>query len=567
MKERERRERLARGEPEPVERAPLESHNESLGAERHSSHEYPFGSDAASQQSELDAIRAEMMAAANQRSASGNSMFDSISNSHGGPAAEGQAPPGLPGRSSRFARFFDGRGAPPRDPQAAALAAQQKMLESMGAQPAPPASEDKESSNVHSPKTPQNASSSSINISELFSKSSIRDTADATGKDASGKNVSDADQQSMQKLMAMLQGGGGAASGTGTPTSNKEHANEHAHHHQRADADDRLKELLGGGGQARHADHLGDRPRSIVSPGLSSAEAHGHAMEARSPLPYPQQQQQQHQRESSTSSGGVGHGQHLGPQHQHQHQQPHESQQQFPQYQQQLQQQQRSDSPAMGGGNAYNDPRQQLSSVGSPTSPGAPGVGSPGAAPGMGGFGGFPGAMAGRPPPPGMDPRMMARPPMGAPGFQQLPPHLAASLGLARGPMPPGMGSMPPPPPMGRARTARTQRWLPRVRAVPGRTSAAARNATAAVPAADEHAAAHPAAGAGGTGIPARHAATAGIAIRPPVRPSAGPSRPRSSPYYAQGPGGMQPPASPQQHQPVRRGRTRHQWRQPHGAA
>ncbi len=44
MKERERSREAARGEPEPVERAPLESHNESLGAERHSSHEYPFGS-------------------------------------------------------------------------------------------------------------------------------------------------------------------------------------------------------------------------------------------------------------------------------------------------------------------------------------------------------------------------------------------------------------------------------------------------------------------------------------------------------------------------------------------
>ncbi|CDR98997.1 hypothetical protein [Sporisorium scitamineum] len=64
----------------------------------------------------------------------------------------------------------------------------------------------------------------------------------------------------------------------------------------------------------------------------------------------------------------------------------------------------------------------------------------------MGGFGGFPGGMPGRPPPPGMDPRLMARPPMGGPGFQQMPPHIAVSLGLARGPMPPGMGSIPPPP-------------------------------------------------------------------------------------------------------------------------
>ncbi len=53
------------------------------------------------------------------------------------------------------------------------------------------------------------------------------------------------------------------------------------------------------------------------------------------------------------------------------------------------------------------------------------------------------------PSPPGMDPRLMGRPPMGGPGFQQMPPHIAASLGLARGPMPPGMGNMPPMPPMG----------------------------------------------------------------------------------------------------------------------
>ncbi len=84
-----------------------------------------------------------MMAAANQRSSSGTSLYDSISNSHGA-EGQGQAPPGLPGRSSRFARFFDGR-APPRDPQAAALAAQQKMLESMSAsQPSPASGADNE---------------------------------------------------------------------------------------------------------------------------------------------------------------------------------------------------------------------------------------------------------------------------------------------------------------------------------------------------------------------------------------------------------------------------------------
>uniref|UniRef100_V5EDZ9 Uncharacterized protein n=2 Tax=Kalmanozyma brasiliensis (strain GHG001) TaxID=1365824 RepID=V5EDZ9_KALBG len=414
MKERERRERLARGEEEPADNtgAYEGARGASYGLDRDASGDYHLGGEGGSQQSELDAIRQEMIAAANQRSSSGASLYDSISNSHG---AEGSGPPGLPVRSSRFARFFDKGGAPPRDPQAAALAAQQKMLEAMGGS----SSENKDASNLQASQSPPpNASSSSINISELFSKTSVRDKGDGTQKDASGKNVSDADQQSMQKLMAMLQGGGG--SGTGTPTQGKGPDSE---------SGDRLQELLrgqgrGNGGSAE--DGVNERPRSMLSPGASSSEAQGHGMDARSPLPY-------HQRESSASAG---HGQ---QQHHQQEQQQHE---QYPQYQQQ---QQRSESPSIGGGRGpYGN---DLGRVGSPTSPGGPGgVGSPGSAPGMGGFGGFPGAMPGRPPPPGMDPRMMGRPPMGGPGFQQMPPHIAASLGLARGPMPPGMGQMPPPP-------------------------------------------------------------------------------------------------------------------------
>ncbi|SPO32686.1 uncharacterized protein UTRI_05815_B [Ustilago trichophora] len=434
MKERERRERLARGEPEPADNHAVSESTRfgTLGADKDAADEYQLGSDAASRQSEMEAIRQEMMAAANQRSSSGTSLYDSISNSHGG--SEGQGPPGLPVRSSRFARFFDGRGAPPRDPQAAALAAQQRMLESMGnLGSANAASEaEKDAASVQSPQSPPNASSSSINISELFSKTSIRDKGDGAQKD---KNVTEADQQSMQKLMAMLQGGGGSGgSGTGTPTLAKgSDGHGDGHSYQQPESADRLKELLRSQGRGGE-DGSNERPRSIVSPGLSSAEAHGHGIEARSPLPY----NQQHQRESSASLP-----QQMPPQH-HQQQQQQQHLEQYPQYQQQ----QRSESPAMGGGapSPYNDPRQQLSGVGSPTSPGGPGVGSPGPAPGLAGFGGFPGAMPGRPPPPGMDPRLMARPPMGGPGFQQMPPHIAASLGLARGPMPPGMGNMPPPP-------------------------------------------------------------------------------------------------------------------------
>lgn len=441
MKERERRERLARGEPEPE---PVQNNDTydagSFGADRDSSREYHFGSDAASQQSQLDAIRQEMIAAANQRSSSGASLYDSISNSHGGPGADGQGPPGLPGRSSRFARFFDGRGALPRDPQAAALAAQQKMLESMGnlgssnaAQtPSGVASKsEKDAAGAQSPQSQPNASSSSINISELFSKTSIRDKGDGAQKD--GKTVTEADQQSMQKLMAMLQGGGGnGGSGTGTPTLSKG-VEVGADGHSSAD---QFSQLLRSQQGRNGDDGANERPRSIVSPGLAPAESLNHGLQARSPLPY----NQQHQRESSTSSA-LGHQQQQVPPQHRQQQQQHE---QYPQYQQQ-QQQQRSESPAVGGnGMPYNDPRQQLSG---PTSPGrAPGVGSPAPAPGMAGFGGFPGGMPGRPPPPGMDPRLVGRPPMGGPGFQQMPPHIAASLGLARGPMPPGMGNLPPPP-------------------------------------------------------------------------------------------------------------------------
>lgn len=436
MKERERRERLARGEPEPVDHGSTQgARSASLGTDREASGQYSFGGEAASQQAELDAIRQEMMADANQRSSSGTSLYDSISNSHGGPGADGQGPPGLPGRSSRFARFFDGRGAPPRDPQAAALAAQQRMLESMGNRGSANATSDaeKEAASVQSPQSPPNAPSTSINISDLFSKTSIRDKGEADQKDASGKNVSEADQQSMQKLMAMLQGGGGSGgSGSGTPTlSRGPDVSGDDRSYQRPEAAERLKELLRNQGRGGE-DGLGERPRSMVSPGLASVETPQHGMDARSPLPY----NQQHQRESSTSSA-LGHQQQQHPHHHPQQQQHHQQQQsqqheQYPQYQQQPQ---RSDSPATGG---YNDPRQQLGGVGSPTSP----VG-----PGLAGFGGFPGSMPGRPPPPGMDPRLLGRPPIGGPGFQQLPPHIAASLGLARGPMPPGMGNLAPPPP------------------------------------------------------------------------------------------------------------------------
>nr|CDI55865.1 putative protein [Melanopsichium pennsylvanicum 4] len=225
MKERERRERLARGEPEPepIQRDVDTYRSGSIGADRDASEEYAVGSEDASRQSEMEAIRQEMMAAANQRSSSGTSLYDSISNSHGG-SGDGQGPPGLPVRSSRFARFFDGRNGPPRDPQAAALAAQQKMLESMGSLgSAQPSSEtDKDVGHLQSPRSPPNASSSSINISELFSKTSISGKGDGQ-KDAQRKSVSEADQQSMQKLMAMLQGGGGGSGGSGgsgteTPT-------------------------------------------------------------------------------------------------------------------------------------------------------------------------------------------------------------------------------------------------------------------------------------------------------------------------------------------------------------
>ncbi|CDR98998.1 hypothetical protein [Sporisorium scitamineum] len=240
MKERERRERLARGEPEPASNTGAfeGAKGGSIGVDRDASEEYPFGAEAASQQSEMEAIRQEMMAAANQRSSSGSaSLYDSISNSHGGPGSEGAGPPGLPVRSSRFARFFDGRGVPPRDPQAAALAAQQKMLESMGNR----SSDDNKdaSTNVQTPQSPPNASSSSsIDISKLFSKTSIGNKSESAQKDASGKSVSEADQQSMQKLMAMLQGGGGSGAGTPAPGKGTD-----------AESADRLKELLRGQGR------------------------------------------------------------------------------------------------------------------------------------------------------------------------------------------------------------------------------------------------------------------------------------------------------------------------------
>jgi collagen type III alpha len=107
----------------------------------------------------------------------------------------------LPSRSSRFARFFDGK------PQAAALAAQQKQMGG-GADQSP-------SNTVKQESAPRDNGPNVM--ADLFKGLSTEKSSDV--KEAAGpasppglhRNPSEADVQSMQKIMALLGGGGAAA--------------------------------------------------------------------------------------------------------------------------------------------------------------------------------------------------------------------------------------------------------------------------------------------------------------------------------------------------------------------
>ncbi|EPQ28162.1 uncharacterized protein PFL1_04489 [Pseudozyma flocculosa PF-1] len=427
-------------------------------------------------------------------------LYDTMSNSHGGGPAAGatDAPPGLPGRSSRFARFFDGRPGM-RDPQAAALAAQQKLLESRGNlisatpsldRPSSAAAHDKPAAaaatataTTGETKPPQPSAandqkpSTGINIADLFKQAS---SGEGSGdKRAEGQSkASEADVQSMQKLMAMLQAGGGGGGGSGSgsqsggPRSSDGRDASTPVHAQgpRPDSVNRMRELLGGGGvgngggngEGTPGSHGGQRPAAsfsdddrsqMASPGVTSPQApHGYGFPPGFGVALQQQPHQPHEqgtdprghhsRVISTSSKS-NQQRSQSPAIQavaspyNDHAAVHRLQQQQQQQQGQQGQGQGQPMPGYPGGVPAGRPSD-------PSSLGPYGFPSPG-----------PGNVSGGRPPFGMDPRMMSRPPMGAPGLGstgpgQLPPHIAAALGFGRGPVPPpGLASPPPPPPGG----------------------------------------------------------------------------------------------------------------------
>lgn len=109
----------------------------------------------------------------------------------------------LPSRSSRFARFFDGK------PQAAALAAQQKQMAGSGSDQSPSGT---------FKQTSQTRDNGPNVMADLFKglsteRSEVKEASGPASPPGLNRNPSEADVQSMQKIMALL--GGGAAANKG----------------------------------------------------------------------------------------------------------------------------------------------------------------------------------------------------------------------------------------------------------------------------------------------------------------------------------------------------------------
>lgn len=133
----------------------------------------------------------------------------------------------MPSRSSRFARFFDGK------PQAAALAAQQKQMEA--SQRIGGGEDGGGAGSIRSPASPPNNEQASGNLADLFKSMSTEKshTSEGTGGSSAPaappglhKNPTDADVQGMQKIMALLSSGGGEVKGQ----DGSIHANKHVRH-------------------------------------------------------------------------------------------------------------------------------------------------------------------------------------------------------------------------------------------------------------------------------------------------------------------------------------------------
>lgn len=157
-------------------------------------------------------------------------------------------PPGLPGRTSRFARFFDGK------PQASALAAQQKQMEAMKStmstseQQLQTSPKPQNHSAEANPESPAATTGSSVSMADLFRSMTVgrqqqqqqqypqhEQSPSASHQPPPGlrRDHSDADVQGMQKIMALLNGGG-------TPTND-----QNPNRNQSSEQDDRQGQSSG----------------------------------------------------------------------------------------------------------------------------------------------------------------------------------------------------------------------------------------------------------------------------------------------------------------------------------
>ncbi|CEH17201.1 hypothetical protein CBOM_03263 [Ceraceosorus bombacis] len=410
-------------------------------------------------------------------------------------------PPGLPGRSSRFARFFDGK---PRDPQAAALAAQQRFTEAKAVDMTSSAAPSVEPSNSAS-------AGQSLSMADLF-KSAGAPSSPATDyreEAASGKRDGQAtapvrpgqsnapersavkqpsreDIASMEKIMALLSAGGGANRPEGDGPQN--------HARDQSSGGGGIAALLASGGRTQPDAPLDRSPRVPAHSGAQERPTTEHRVDGLSSSPAfahlsgpthsansnsgPHQSQTDrhsaHNRIPLQREELSGHQQ--SPQFSFIQRAPGEPNDAYTQQHQQPHQRLASNQTPSGG------PMMSPSLGGPPLPPGFPysgvspqqhrsdhmygGLPSPGngnsAAP-PSGVGGPDGRFSF-----GVDPRMMGRPGSGGPMGPHslppgLPPHIAAALSAgAMGPRPPNMPGfpgngaggpgrphMPPPPPPG----------------------------------------------------------------------------------------------------------------------
>lgn len=315
-------------------------------------------------------------------------------------AAGGAEPPGLPGRSSRFARFFDGK---PRDPHAAALAAQQKYAELQS----PTSATAPEAEAGATPRAGQ-----SLTINELFG-----------GMSVAGQAQGQSQQESVKSPLPRSPGP------PPVPPPGLQQA--------RAAAEAAQQQQQAPQGQKHSESDAPQKP--VAGQSLSVADLFkGLGLPPQQQQQHAQAQQQPHTPTSQQPHTPTSQGPPLSPaiqQHQHQQGPPQLHRPASAQQQHQQQQQQQgppSHSPSMQQGGFGYGPGV------APPSPHEQFTFPPGGPPG-----GFPGGR----PPFAMDPRMLGRPggpPQGMPpGY---PPHLAAALnGMPRGGVPPGMGFPPPP--------------------------------------------------------------------------------------------------------------------------